>query len=422
MSAVWIPTRAEGLRRLADFVPRAGRDYAATRNYDRGSERRENVSVLSPYLRHRLISEREVIAAVLERHTPSAAEKFVQEVFWRTYWKGWLEMRPALWDRYENERDAALAEMEAKAGLRTAYRDAVEGRTGIAAFDHWARELEEDGYIHNHARMWFASIWLYTLNLPWQLGADLFLRRLVDGDPAVNTLSWRWVAGLQTRGKTYAATAGNITRYTEGRLSATGLASRAEAIEESEPVPDPEPLRDAVGQAPACDVLLLLHEDDLGLETLPLGGARIRGAALMRRTEARSPLAIGSPAEAFTAGAIDDTAGRAKDAFGLASILEAVPDAGSLVSAAKAANAEAILYPEAPVGPIRDAIESFRDPLRTSGLDLVALRRPWDAAAWPHATHGFFRLKKQIPALLHAEGLAPEPSPPRTKTTRKAQR
>ncbi len=422
MSAVWTPTREEGLRRLAAFVPRAGRDYAATRNYDHGSERRENVSVLSPYLRHRLISEREVIAAVLERHSPSAAEKFVQEVFWRTYWKGWMEMRPTLWNRYEAERDAALAEMEADGGLRAAYHGAAKGRTGIAAFDHWARELEEDGYIHNHARMWFASIWVFTLKLPWQLGADLFLRRLVDGDPAVNTLSWRWVAGLQTRGKTYAATAGNITRYTEGRLSATGLAGRAEPIAEAEPVPDPEPLREAVGQAPARDVFLLLHEDDLGLETLPLGEARIRGAALMRRTAARSPLPIGHAAEAFAAGAVDDAARRAKDAFAPASVLDAVRDAGSLVSAAQAANAEAIVCPEAPVGPIRDAMEGLRAPLRAAGLDLVTLRRPWDAAAWPHATHGFFRLKKQIPALLHAEGLAPEPSPPREKAMRKSRR
>jgi deoxyribodipyrimidine photo-lyase len=65
------------------------------------------------------------------------------------------------------------------------------------------QELVETGYLHNHARMWFASIWIFTLRLPWELGADFFLRHLLDGDAASNTLSWRWVAGLHTKGKHY---------------------------------------------------------------------------------------------------------------------------------------------------------------------------------------------------------------------------
>ncbi len=75
------------------------------------------------------------------------------------------------------------------------------------------------GYLHNHARMWFASIWIFTLRLPWVLGADFFMRHLCDGDPASNTLSWRWVAGLHTRGKTYLARASNIATYTGGRFT-----------------------------------------------------------------------------------------------------------------------------------------------------------------------------------------------------------
>ena len=100
------------------------------------------------------------------------------------------------------------------------------GATGIDCFDAWARELVATGYLHNHARMWFASIWIFTLRLPWELGADFFLRHLIDGDPASNTLSWRWVAGLQTAGKTYLATAENIARFTGGRFAPQGLATR----------------------------------------------------------------------------------------------------------------------------------------------------------------------------------------------------
>ena len=214
MEGMFIPTRAAGLETLADFVPRAGRDYARDRNHDTGASR-DNVSGLSPYLRHRLLTEREVVAAVLERHPLSSAEKFVQEVFWRTYWKGWLEQRPEVWRRYRRD----LAELLPPGGSPSHdYEEAIAGRTGIDAMDAWVHELFDTGYLHNHTRMWFASIWIFTLGLPWQLGADFFYRHLLDGDAASNTLSWRWVAGLQTAGKTYLATASNISRFTDGRF------------------------------------------------------------------------------------------------------------------------------------------------------------------------------------------------------------
>ena len=96
MSNLFPPTRTAALEKLSAFVPKAARDYAAQRNYDFGPGQHAAVSTLSPYLRHRLITEAEVLEAVLGRYSLSSAEKFVQEVFWRTYWKGWLEMRPAV--------------------------------------------------------------------------------------------------------------------------------------------------------------------------------------------------------------------------------------------------------------------------------------------------------------------------------------
>jgi deoxyribodipyrimidine photo-lyase len=87
------PSREMALRRLAEFVPAAGRRYEQHRNTDAGPDQPSAVSRLSPYLRHRLITEHEVIAQVLADHTLLDAEKFVQEVLWRTYWKGWLELR-----------------------------------------------------------------------------------------------------------------------------------------------------------------------------------------------------------------------------------------------------------------------------------------------------------------------------------------
>ncbi|MEL6754516.1 MAG: FAD-binding domain-containing protein, partial [Pseudomonadota bacterium] len=196
------PTRVAGLTRLDTFQSKMGRHYASERNSDYGPGDRTNVSVLSPWVRTRTLLEEELTRAALEKYALSTAEKFVQEVCWRTYFKGWLEHRPGVWTAYERERDRQFELMEQNAGLRTAWKEAVEGRTGIDCFDAWARELVETGYLHNHARMWFASIWLFTLKLPLELGADFFLRNLMDGDAASNTCSWRWVGGLHTPGKT----------------------------------------------------------------------------------------------------------------------------------------------------------------------------------------------------------------------------
>jgi len=78
--------------------------------------------------------------------------------------------------------------------------------------------------------MWFASIWIFTLRLPWQLGAAFFMEHLYDGDPASNTLSWRWVAGIQTKGKHYLARSANISKFTNQRFQYTQLTTNAEPI------------------------------------------------------------------------------------------------------------------------------------------------------------------------------------------------
>ena len=195
-----LATRTAGLARLASFVPGAGAAYARTRNYDHGPRRRSNVSGLSPWIRLRLLTEQEVLAAAVAAHGPSGCRKFAEEVCWRTYFKGWLELRPAVWSDYRAELKRQRDALSRPGARHDAWRRALAGETGIDCFDAWVRELAETGYLHNHARMWFASIWIFTLDLPWQLGADRFLRHLLDGDPASNTLSWGWVAGLHTRG------------------------------------------------------------------------------------------------------------------------------------------------------------------------------------------------------------------------------
>ena len=386
-SRLFPATRGEGLRRLAAFVPRAGRDYASGRNADLGPQSRSNVSLLSPYLRHRLITEREVVEVVLSRHSPSAAEKFVQEVLWRTYWKGWLEMRPAVWHRYEAERDA----LDIGSGLAKAVATAQSGTTGIDGFDDWARELVETGYLHNHARMWFASIWIFTLKLPWVLGADFFMRHLIDADPASNTLSWRWVAGLQTAGKTYLATADNIARYTEGRFAPKGLAKDAVALTEA-PLPAPLPIEPLPVYNPATPSLLLVTSEDMVPESALPRGAKVNGAIIARWALANR----------FVADAGEDVAARLRHHYGCAvSIIDSF-DAQAIGAAAQAAKAKIIVTPYAPVGPVASALAALEPNLT---LPLIRVRRSWDEGFWPHARKGFFAFKEQIPAILATEGL-----------------
>ncbi|MWV47971.1 DNA photolyase [Rathayibacter sp. VKM Ac-2803] len=392
---MFIPTRAAGLEALDDFVARAGSAYARDRNHDLGPSR-DNVSGLSPYLRHRLVTEREVVAAVLARHSLSASEKFVQEVFWRTYWKGWLEQNPEVWRRYRREVDAFAA-----GELPSEYRDAIGGRSGIEAMDAWVRELVETGYLHNHTRMWFASIWIFTLGLPWQLGADFFYRHLLDGDAASNTLSWRWVAGLQTAGKTYLASASNIAKYTEGRFSPRGLATTAPALSE-EPFPPRDSLEpdDVVGTVGAR-AGLLLHEEDLDPGSLlaeqPGLAEVLVSSAVHADASERSPFAVSDAVHAFTAAAVADAAVRAPG--GPARVLADARPA-TVVDWATSERLDTVVVPYAPVGPVRERLDRLRSALADEGVALVTVRRRWDSTAWPSASRGFFPFKKRIPALV----------------------
>jgi deoxyribodipyrimidine photo-lyase len=392
---IWLPTRKAALERLQLFAPRAGRAYASDRNIDRGPLDRSNISGLSPYLRRRMITEEEVMRAVLARHSPVAAEKFIQEVYWRTYWKGWLEMRPSLLWRFDSERLALKDRLGQNPDLAQRVARATAGETGIACFDNWVNELRSFGWLHNHSRMWFASIWIFTLGLPWQIGADFFYKHLIDADPASNTLSWRWVAGLHTQGKHYLARASNIDTNTLGRFPyATGLNESAGPLTEDLPVPLPVPLTNPEPAA-SGKVALLVSEEDLHPESWEMDVEVVAFAALTTACKG----AADSPSMAFSTAAIDDALSRATAHFGIG---------GDLLSAhevarwARDAEVKTIVTGYAPVGLIAREIALLRDGLRNDGITLIQNRRRWDSNAWPHARSGFFGLKKKIPQLLSA--------------------
>ena len=205
--------RIDALKKLDNFIEQNLIEYTKLRNFDFGTKNRKNISCISPYATHGIISEIEIIKKTLKKHLFSKSEKFIQEVLWRIYWKGWLELRPGVWADYLIK----VKMHKEKYKTDKNYLNAIEGNTNIQCFDDWVKELKETNYLHNHARMWFASIWIFTLDLPWELGAEFFLKHLYDGDSASNTLGWRWVAGIQTPGKHYLASEWNIKKFTNNR-------------------------------------------------------------------------------------------------------------------------------------------------------------------------------------------------------------
>ena len=205
----FITSRSEALDKLNNYIESDISNYNSKRNFDFGVTNRRNVSCLSPYITHRLITEYETAKLVLKKHPFQKVDKFIQEIFWRVYWKGWLELRPRVWSDYIEDLKSIKEDKN--------YIKAVNGETEIKCFNDWVNELKEFNYLHNHTRMLFASIWIFTLKLPWQKGAEFFMKHLYDGDAASNTLSWRWVAGIQTKGKNYLAQSWNISKFTNNK-------------------------------------------------------------------------------------------------------------------------------------------------------------------------------------------------------------
>jgi len=219
-------SRAKAVDKLNNFVENNLSDYSKLRNFDFGPNNRTNISCLSPYITHGVINELELIDKSLKKFSFTKNEKFIQEVLWRVYWKGWLELRPNVWSDYLIELDKIKSEFKNKQN----YLNAIEGKTNIDCFNEWVIELKENNYLHNHTRMWFASIWIFTLEFPWQLGAEFFMQHLYDGDAASNTLGWRWVAGVQTQGKHYLASEWNINKFTNNRFKNIKLNENATSI------------------------------------------------------------------------------------------------------------------------------------------------------------------------------------------------
>lgn len=400
MTQTLVATRAAGLAAMQAFSPAMGSHYANGRSYDRGPGQHKAVSVLSPYVRRRLITEQELVAAALAAHGPENAEKFIQEVIWRSYFKGWLERRPQVWASYRQGLQADLAALDRDRRLRRDVERAQDGQTGLACFDAWAVELVETGYLHNHARMWFASIWIFTLGLPWRLAADFFYRHLLDGDAASNTLGWRWVAGLHTRGKPYPARADNIASFTGGRFLPrhSDLDEVTQGLEATEPdgLPPVLPLRALIAPQPGRPTAVLITDEDCRFEDFALASLDIRASATLSASHLRSSLPVAEMVGRFEEQALADTAQRA----GLVPMPLRADHPDALARWAAGVGATQIVTPYVTRGPLYDWLQEAAPYLAAKGIILAEWQRGWDRAIWPHATAGFFKVKQQIPCIL----------------------
>ena len=118
-------SREKAIDKLNQFVEKNLSDYSKLRNFDFGPDKRDNVSCLSPYVTHGVLNEIEIIKKSLEKFSFSKNEKFIQEVLWRTYWKGWLELRPNVWTDYL----LSLNSIREKFVDNEEYLNAIEGNT-----------------------------------------------------------------------------------------------------------------------------------------------------------------------------------------------------------------------------------------------------------------------------------------------------
>lgn len=379
-------SREAANERFYDFVKNSVLDYACMRNYDLGPNCRGNVSQLSPYFRLRLISEQEVVECLRGHYEYEQVEKFVQEVCWRSYWKGWLEHRPHVWTAYNRQ----LEELE-----RQSLKDiqhALSGGTGIKAFDFWVKELMSTGYLHNHARMWFASIWIHTLKLPWAAGAQFFYHNLLDADAACNTLSWRWVAGLHTEGKTYLASKSNISKFTKARLSAEGLAESPVVPDEGGDTRDPYPIETYPAFPEHADETFLAFLDDLSFEVLLAKSLKPKCIGVLDpgwQRKFMTPLV-----SQFYHEATDDFKSRCEK---LAIKVVKIGNMRQFQDWLMTSDIKSVHWYRPFVGESLELAEELKKQVKT--ITIVELRRPWDSYLFPRATKGFFQLKKSLPNL-----------------------
>ena len=371
-------SRASAIENLNRFVDQNLFEYSKLRNFDYGPDNRSNISCLSPYITHGVISELEVIKKSLSKFSFSKNEKFIQEVLWRTYWKGWLELRPNVWTDYLNELKKIREEFKDNQN----YKNAIEGNTNIECFNEWIKELKETNYLHNHARMWFASIWIFTLDLPWQLGAEFFMKHLYDGDAASNTLGWRWVAGIQTQGKNYLASEWNIKKFTNNRFNNIKLKENAPPKVSGKTYSIIK--QDFNNSEVTEDQTLLIFENNLSFEITDFQNNKFKKIYIISNKNENRSIKLSEKVVKFKSLLINDQEQRLKNNSINCEVID--------ISEIKNISEKIVgLYP---------TVSENLDYLSLNNLKIDFLYRKLDQYSWQYCNKGFFNFKNHIPKII----------------------
>ena len=373
------PSRTFALEKLDNFIDKNLIDYSKLRNFDYGPENRTNVSGLSPYVSHGIINEIEIINKSLKKYSFVKNEKFIQEILWRVYWKGWIELRPNVWLDYLND----LKKIKENFKNNQNYLIAIDGKTNIECFNYWVNELKENNYLHNHTRMWFASIWIFTLKLPWQLGAEFLLQHLYDGDAAVNTLGWRWVAGIQTKGKNYLASEWNIKKFTNNRFQNIKLNKNAVPIlsEKNYSINN----KDFVNAEILENQSLLVFENNLSFETTDFQDIKFKKILLIDHKNNYRTINLSKSVTNFKSSLLEDQKKR----------LEEKSIDCEIININEIKNITENIYA------IYPSIGENLDFINLNGLkNIQFLYRKLDQFSWQYCNKGFFNFKNYIPKII----------------------
>ncbi|MDB4231337.1 DNA photolyase [Candidatus Pelagibacter sp.] len=370
-------SRAKAVDQLNNFIEQNLTNYSKLRNFDFGPDNRSNISCLSPYITHGIINELEVINKSLKKFSFVKNEKFIQEVMWRVYWKGWLELRPNVWSDYLIELDKLRDEFKNDQN----YLNVIEGKTNIECFNQWVNELKENNYLHNHTRMWFASIWIFTLELPWQLGAEFFMQHLYDGDTASNTLGWRWVAGVQTQGKHYLASEWNINKFTNNRFQNIKINENASPKISNKSYPlikrnfnNPQNLEEKN---------LLIFENNLSFEISDFQENNFKKIYIISNKNENRSIKLSEKLMKFKSLLMKDQEQRLKDKSIDCEVID--------ISEVKNIENYYSFYP---------AIGESLDYLNSNNIKMVFLYRNLDQLSWQYCNKGFFNFKNYIPKII----------------------
>ncbi len=376
------PTKtSEIINKYNKFIYTNLANYDSKRNFDFGPPH-TNVSCLSPYIGRRLIFEKDILYNAFQKFKPHQLEKFVQEIFWRTYWRGWLELHPIIWDEYEKK----IKDIE------------TPKKTGIKCFDYWTQELIETGYLHNHARMWYASIWIFTLKKKWYEGANFFQKYLLDWCPAVNTLSWRWVAGLQTIGKNYIARADNIKKFTNYKFNPVN-----ELNEIASPIENQSNLNNNIVDKEFKEISiknlknlgLIINRNDLTLDSLLKKEINFK-TCLFRVNS--SLIDQSKVIKKFEKDLYEEILSNNSN-------LSSVKSDEELIDWTITFKIKNLIIPYETKGKYLLNRKNLLNKFTNNNVNVFFYLREWDRLAFPFAKKGFFPFKTKIPELLDKQGL-----------------